>query len=418
MMQDSPPPAAPTAEWRSSPLGHSFRKFEAEYNQHPGHRSRASEFGVDVGENGGPGGGTGGDTGKGAKGANARVIWFIERCRLLEKRTLDLEAQLAAKTRGERRHQGDVSDLRALINDLCNKVRKVERERDVEKSKATALEVEAVQVRARLGTALQDTKKYRSNDARLHTMLVDSNRELQEEKLKVEELEDALDGERARAETAEADAVVQVEAVEARMAESVGRANQRAADLLEELKGIQNGWHEMKQRADASQDREHSALRQTEARIAIAEGAAKAAQTKARDAVLAQSCAAKEAGVLARRVETLEGQLTGRIGELENLRSSNSKLQAEKVLFNQQILELRCALRDKQQALRDGHRQTRVRHIKFIDARLSAKRELEMKQKKVEKAAARGKGESEAKAGRKPKRQSLASRARRAKVAK
>ena len=403
----SSPPPAPSAEWRSSPLGHSFRKFEAEYNQHPGNRSRASNFGVDAGENR-----------KNSAGANARVIWFIERCRLLEKRVEDLGAQLAAKTKGERRHQGDVSDLRALINDLCNKVRKVERERDAEKSKATALEVEAVQMRARLATALQDTKKYRSNDARLHTMLVESNRELQEEKLKVEELEVALDTERARAETAEADAVVQVEAVEERMAESVGRANQRAADLLEELKGIQNGWHEMKQRADASQDREQSALRQTEARISIAEGAAKAAQTKARDAVVAQARATKEADVLARRVETLEGQLTGRIGELENLRSSNSKLQAEKVLFNQQILELRHALREKQQALRDGHRQTRVRHIKFIDARLSAKRELEMQQKQKAQSKAGKPREKREKGAAKPKRQSLASRARRTKSSK
>ena len=233
-----------------------------------------------------------------------------------------------------------------------------------------------------------------------------------------EELEVALDTERARAETAEADAVVQVEAVEERMAESVGRANQRAADLLEELKGIQNGWHEMKQRADASQDREQSALRQTEARISIAEGAAKAAQTKARDAVVAQARATKEADVLARRVETLEGQLTGRIGELENLRSSNSKLQAEKVLFNQQILELRHALREKQQALRDGHRQTRVRHIKFIDARLSAKRELEMQQKQKAQSKAGKPREEREKGAAKPKRQSLASRARRTKSSK
>ena len=124
-----------------------------------------------------------------------------------------------------------------------------------EKSKATALEVEAVQMRARLATALQDTKKYRSNDARLHTMLVESNRELQEEKLKVEELEVALDTERARAETAEADAVVQVEAVEERMAESVGRANQRAADLLEELKGSASARHCPKAAAAAPKPR-------------------------------------------------------------------------------------------------------------------------------------------------------------------
>eukprot|EP00946_MAST-07B_sp_MAST-7B-sp1_P004677 g4677.t1 len=376
-MSSEPPPSAPTAEWRSSPLGHSFRKFEAEYNQHPGNRARSQALGANGSENG---------------DANARVIWFIERCRLLEKRNEDLKAQLAAKTKAERRHKGDVSDLRALINDLCNKVRKVERERDAEKRKATALEVEAVQMRARLATALQDTKKYRSNDARLHTMLVDSNRDLQEEKLKVEELKDELDSERQRAETAEADAVEQVKEVEARMAEAVSSANQRAADLLEELKGIQNGWQEMKQRADASQDREESALRQTEARISIAEGAAKAAQAKAHDAAVAQAQVAKEAGVLSRRVGTLEDQLTGRIAELENLRSSNSKLQAENALFNQQILELRCALQERMQALRDGHRQTRVQHIKFIDARLKARKELE-------KAAAEAKPESKSKGG-------------------
>ena len=401
-MQTSPPPAAPTAEWRSSPLGHSFRKFEAEYNQHPGSRQRAANFGVTNTENGG--------------GANARVIWFIERCRLLEKRNEQLQAQLAEMSKGERRHKGDLADLRALINDLCSKVRKVERERDAERSKATALEVEAVQNRARLATALADTKKYRSNDARLHTMLVDSNRELQEEKIKVEELQDQLNDERIRAETAEADAVKQVEAVEERMAESVGRANQRAADLLEELKGIQNGWHEMKQRADASQDREEAALRQTEARISIAEGAAKASQAKAHDAAQAQAQAVQQANKLAQRVSSLEAQLSNRTGELESLRSSCSKMETERALYNQQIIELRNALADRDRALREGNRQTRVQHIKFIDARLAARKEAEEKRKQSAEAEKKGNlfrggvASGKEKGTGKQKRQSLVSR--------
>ena len=53
--------------WSSSPLGHSYRTFEAEY--------RAKNIGT-VGKNHGKR--------AAAQLASSRVIWFIERCRQLE----------------------------------------------------------------------------------------------------------------------------------------------------------------------------------------------------------------------------------------------------------------------------------------------------------------------------------------------
>ena len=351
-------PAAPVSVWRSSPLGHSYRKFESEWNAHTGNLSQAHDFGVPE-----------------KAGAQARVIWFIERCRQLEKKCKTLENSLEEKAKAERRHNGDMSDLRGLINDLCAKVRKVERERDSAVKEKDRLVLETTKMKSRLETALQDTKKYRSNDARLHTMVVDCNRALQEEKLRVEGLEDELDNERRRAETAESDAVAQVAEIEERTAKAVDAANHRAEEILEELKGIQGGWQEMKKLADSAADREQAALRQTEARISIAESAAKTAQAKAREATEKQVAVSRIAGSLRARVDKLESQLQSRIGELEAMRSESAKSKAEKALLNQQIVELRAALQQKERALRDGSRQRRVQHIKFVDARLRSRRE-------------------------------------------
>ena len=105
------------------------------------------------------------------------------------------------------------------------------------------------------------------------------------------------------------------------------------------------------------------------------ETAAKTAQAKAREATEKQVAASRTAESLRVRVERLEGQLQSRIGELEAMRSEAAKSKAERALFNQQIVELRAELQQKDRALRDGSRQRRVQHIKFVDARLRARRE-------------------------------------------
>ena len=260
------PTRTSSSNWRNSPLGHTYKKFEAEWNAEGSNKSRAAQYSA------------------GNEGAQARVIYFIERTRQLEVELERLNVKMNAKTKKERRHQSDVADLRTLVNDLCAKIRKVERERDTAvKEKATA-QVEATQASARLKTVQLDAKKYKNADTRMHTMLVNANRNVQEQKLVAENLTDALELAKKKEEDAVADASQRVLAIETQTAESLTAANQRAEEVLEELRGIQGGWQEMKNRADASQAREDAALSNAEARIAMAENGAKAGKSILSDA--------------------------------------------------------------------------------------------------------------------------------------
>ena len=96
--------------WSSSPLGHSYRTFEAEY--------RAKNIGA-VGKNHGKR--------AAAQLASSRVIWFIERCRQLELECKQLRISNEEKDKKLKRHDRDVSDLRKLINELCDKVRELKK---------------------------------------------------------------------------------------------------------------------------------------------------------------------------------------------------------------------------------------------------------------------------------------------------
>jgi hypothetical protein len=360
----SPPPrsAAASASWRSSPLGHAYRKFESEWNAHGSNRTAAENFGAPVDE---------------AGGAQARIIWFIERCRQLELAVGTLHEEVARKAKAERRHAGDISDLRKLVNELCEKVRAVQRERDGAVKRKSSAEVKATQMEARLKAAQLDASKYKNADSRMHTLLVNSNRDLQEARIRAEALEEQLEIERKRATDAEADAVEHVAEVEKRTAAAVDAANARAEEILEELRGIQGGWQEMKMRADASQEREEASLRQAEARIAMAENGSKVARAKAEDAAAERHAAVREAAELRRQLADLQDQVMNRTEEVETLRRGREVLVADMKQKTAEMSDLQARLHEKARALRDENRQARVQHVKFIDRRIKEKKEKE-----------------------------------------
>ena len=355
----SPPSTNNSSGWRSSPLGHTYKKFEAEWNAAGSNKTRASQYGA------------------GADGGQARIIYFIERTRQLEVELEQTNAKMQAKTKKERRHQSDIADLRQLVNDLCAKIRKVERERDSSVKEKTAAQVEATQMGARLKTVQLDARKFKHADSRMHTMLVNANREAQEQKLRAENLEDALEMARKKSEDAVADASARVFTIESQTAESLAAANHRAEEVLEELRGIQGGWQEMKNRADASQQREDAALKNAEARIAMAENGARTAKGATKEATTVKIAAEKETAELRAQVAGLQHAVSSRTNEVEELRRENSRLEASYQQQQKEMTNLQASLHQTERSLRDENRQQRVQHIKFIDRRIAVKKEKE-----------------------------------------
>ena len=353
----SPPPSHGSTGWRSSPLGHTYKKFEAEWNAQPPNKTSAAQYNA------------------GKDGASARVIYFIEKTRQLELTLESNNARMLTQTNKEKRHRSDIADLRSLVNDLCAKIRTVEKERDTAVTEKNTAQVERTQMSARLQTVQLDAKKYKNADTRMHTMLVQANREGQEQKLKSENLEDALELARKKAENAVKEATERVASIEKQTQDSLQAANQRAEEVLEELRGIQGGWQEMKNRADASQAREDAALQNAQARIAMAENLSVTAKAAALEATGTRVVAENEATALRGRVAGLEQAVRGRTSEVEGLRQENSRLEASFQQQHKQMTNLEATLFQAKSSLRDENRQQRVQHIKFIDRRIATKKE-------------------------------------------
>jgi hypothetical protein len=362
----SPPPAPQlntgpaSTGWRHSPLGHTYKKFESEWNAYGSNKSRAQQYNPGHGD-----------------GSQARVIYFIERTRQLEVALEHNNAQMLVLAKKEKRNKSDVADLRSLVNDLCSKIRTVERERDAAVKDKDKAQVEATQMGARLKTVQLDTKKYKNADVRMHTMLIQSNREASEQKLRAENLEDELTMAKEKAEAAIKEASERVGTIEKQTQESLQAANRRAEDVLEELRGIQGGWQEMKNRADASQAREDAALANTASRIAMSENIAKSAKKAAHDATRDKNIAEKETVQLRTRINALETAISNRTSEVEELRRENSRLEHSFQKQHKSMSDLEIALNLSKRRLRDESRQERVKHIKFIDRRMAEKKVTE-----------------------------------------
>ena len=352
----SSPPPAPTSGWRSSPLGHKYKKFESEWNADGSNKARAAQYGA------------------GEDGAQSRVIYFIERTRQLEVELVENQKKMSQKIKKERRHQSDIADLRRLVNDLCSKIRTVERTRDVATKEKNDAEIVATQLGARLRTVQLDAKKYKSADTRMHDLLIKTNREKEEQKLRAENLEDELEIEKKKAQEAVADASARVENIEKQTKDRLAAANQRAEEVLEELRGIQGGWQEMKNRADASQAREDAAHANAEARILMAENGAKSAKTISKVATEKKLIAEKEKEILKGKVIELDHEIRNRTSEVEELRRENERLKASFDTQQNEMDELQAQLYEKKRLLRDESRQNRVQHIKFIDRRMAEKK--------------------------------------------
>jgi hypothetical protein len=230
---------------------------------------------------------------------------------------------------------------------------------------------------ARLKTVQLDTKKYKNADVRMHTMLIQSNREASEQKLRAENLEDELTMAKEKAEAAIKEASERVGTIEKQTQESLQAANRRAEDVLEELRGIQGGWQEMKNRADASQAREDAALANTASRIAMSENIAKSAKKAAHDATRDINIAEKETVQLRTRINALETAISNRTSEVEELRRENSRLEHSFQKQHKSMSDLEIALNLSKRRLRDESRQERVKHIKFIDRRMAEKKVTE-----------------------------------------
>jgi hypothetical protein len=355
----SSPAPTPQTGWRNSPLGHTYKKFESEWNAEGSNRTKAAQYNPGTQD-----------------GSQARVIYFIERTRQLECELAANNRRMEELNRKELKNKSDVVDLRKLVNDLCTKIRKVERERDAAVKDMNTAQVSATQMSARLKTVQMDAKKYKSADSRLHTRIINLNRETSEQKLRAEKLEDELDMANTRAEEAVKEASERVASIEKKTQESLKAANQRAEEVLEELRAIQGGWQEMKSRADASQLREEEALEAARARIIMAENNSKAAKELSKQATIDKTKAEKEAAELRVRVAELEKAINSRTAEVENLRRENSRLQSSFKVQSNQMTELQAALTRSKRELRDDHRQKRVQHIKFIDRRLAVQKEI------------------------------------------
>ena len=211
--------------WSSSPLGHSYRTFEAEY--------RAKNIGT-VGQSHGKR--------AAAQLASSRVIWFIERCRQLELECKQLRSSNEEKDKKLKRHDRDVSDLRKLINELCDKVRDLKKTTKAAKKEAEALRVDNVEVRAKLKISIEELNRRKKSDDRLHGALVKSSRENQDLKLDLENMKHVKDGLEEKIKEMKKHSEEELDAQRQDFQIRLDASNKRAEDALQELKDKTGGW--------------------------------------------------------------------------------------------------------------------------------------------------------------------------------
>ena len=336
--------------WSASPLGHSYRNFEAEY--------RAKNIGQ-----------AGQSHGKRAMAqlASSRVIWFIERCRQLELECKDLKRENEEKDNKLKRHDKDVADLRKLINELCEKVRDLKRTTKAAKEEAKSLQMENAAAKARAAQAVEDLNRRKRADDRLHSTLVKTSRELQDVKLDLENmtqnktnLESAID-ELKKQSASELEA--QINDYEVRLDAS----NKRAEDALQELKDKTGGWDEMQVKVETSEEREQATIDEANAKVALMENAKRASEDKAKNAEMRYQKSEQKNIQLMEEIELTKAALEAKQVEMEEQRRLAAHTKLLYAELEQQLQFANSKLVQQQWKKREESRKARIQHVKAID---------------------------------------------------
>ena len=342
--------------WSSSPLGHSYRTFEAEY--------RAKNIGT-VGQSHGKR--------AAAQLASSRVIWFIERCRQLELECKQLRSSNEEKDKKLKRHDRDVSDLRKLINELCDKVRDLKKTTKAAKKEAEALRVDNVEVRAKLKISIEELNRRKKSDDRLHGALVKSSRENQDLKLDLENMKHVKGGLEEKIKEMKKQSEEELDAQRQDFQIRLDASNKRAEDALQELKDKTGGWDEMKAKVETSEEREQATTDAANANIALMQNQIIAAEDHAKEAVLAAAKSKKARETTRLQLDTTVGALENKQVELEETRRRLSDLEQK---YHEQDMKLQSAnarLAEHKWQRREEGRKARIQHIKSVDRKYGGK---------------------------------------------
>jgi chromosome segregation ATPase len=342
--------------WSSSPLGHSYRTFEAEY--------RAKNIGT-VGQSHGKR--------AAAQLASSRVIWFIERCRQLELECKQLRTSNEEKDKKLKRHDRDVSDLRKLINELCDKVRDLKKTTKAAKKEAETLRIDNVEVRAKLKNSVDELNRRKKSDDRLHGALVKSSRELQDVKLDLENAKQANDELEGKIQEMKKQSQQEVEAQRQDFQIRLDSSNKRAEDALQELKDKTGGWDEMKAKVETSEEREQATTDAANANIALMQNKIVAAEEHAKAAVLRAQQSKQERKNTQLQLDKTIGALESKQIELEETRRRLADLEQK---YHEQDMKLHAAnasVAEYKWKRREEGRKARIQHIKIVDRKYGGK---------------------------------------------
>ncbi len=342
--------------WSSSPLGHSYRTFEAEY--------RAKNIGA-VGKNHGKR--------AAAQLASSRVIWFIERCRQLELECKQLRISNEEKDKKLKRHDRDVSDLRKLINELCDKVRELKKTTKSAKKEAASVRTDNVEVRSKLRVAVEELNRRKKSDDRLHGALVKSSRELQDVKLDLENVKHVRDNLEEKIKEIKKHNEEEIEAQRQDFQIRLDASNKRAEDALQELKDKTGGWDEMKAKVETSEEREQATTDAANANIAMMQNKIQAADERAKEAVVNAANSKSEKERIQVKLDTVSGALEAKQVELEETRRRLSDLEQK---YHEQEIKLQTSnaqLAEHKWQQREEGRKARIQHIKRVDRKYGNK---------------------------------------------
>eukprot|EP00943_MAST-04B_sp_MAST-4B-sp1_P004158 g4158.t1 len=342
--------------WSSSPLGHSYRTFEAEY--------RAKNLGT-VGQSHGKR--------AAAQLASSRVIWFIERCRQLELECKQLRTSNEEKDKKLKRHDRDVSDLRKLINELCDKVRDLKKTTKAAKKEAETLRIDNVEVRAKLKVSVDELNRRKKSDDRLHGALVKSSRELQDVKLDLENAKQANDELEGKIQEMKKQSKQELEAQRQDFQIRLDASNKRAEDALQELKDKTGGWDEMKAKVETSEEREQATTDAANANIALMQNKIIAAEEHAKAAVLQAQQSKEKRENTQLQLDTTVVALESKQIELEETRRRLADLEQK---YHEQDIKLHAAnasVAEYKWKRREEGRKARIQHIKSVDRKYGGK---------------------------------------------